>query len=195
MIDSDGFRPNVGIILSNGERQLFWARRVGQNAWQFPQGGIRRSESPQEAMFRELEEEVGLSPEDVEIVGCTKSWLRYRLPKRFVRRHCQPVCIGQKQIWFLLRLVGNEDRVRLDRHSKPEFDRWCWVQYWYPVREVVSFKRDVYSRALRELGCLLFPEGLPSQETIGQLRGSEPGGVLPGQGAEYRCRRQYRHKK
>lgn len=189
MIDSDGFRPNVGIILSNGDRQVFWARRVGQNAWQFPQGGIRRSESPEEAMFRELEEEVGLLPEDVELVGCTKSWLRYRLPKRFVRRHCQPVCIGQKQIWFLLRLVGTEERVRLDHHVKPEFDSWRWVQYWHPVREVVSFKRDVYSRALNELGSLLFPEGLPSREFAGQPRLRECDGNTAGPDTALRYRR------
>ncbi len=151
MIDSDGYRPNVGIILSNGEGKLLWARRIGQNAWQFPQGGIRSDETPEEAMYRELTEEVGLGSEHVEVIGATRGWLRYRLPKRLIRRNSKPVCIGQKQVWFMLRLLADENEVRLDLTSHPEFDHWCWVDYWHPVMEVVHFKRDVYSRALQEL--------------------------------------------
>ncbi|EIC22470.1 NTP pyrophosphohydrolase [Thiorhodovibrio frisius] len=159
LIDRDGFRPNVGIILCNGERRLFWGRRVGQNAWQFPQGGIQANETPQEAMFRELEEEVGLVARQVTLLGATRGWLRYRLPKRFIRRHCcGPTCIGQKQIWFLLRVDCNEDAFCLDHSSKPEFDAWRWVRYWSPLREVVYFKRRVYEQALIELQPLLYPE-------------------------------------
>ncbi|MBK1648743.1 RNA pyrophosphohydrolase [Rhabdochromatium marinum] len=159
MIDHDGFRPNVGIILCNGERRLFWGRRVGQNAWQFPQGGIQADETPREAMFRELGEEVGLTPQQVTVLGCTRSWLRYRLPKRFIRRHCcGPVCIGQKQLWFMLRVDCGEDGFCLDASAKPEFDAWRWVRYWSPLREVVYFKRRVYEQALIELQPLLYPE-------------------------------------
>ncbi|MEW8587371.1 MAG: RNA pyrophosphohydrolase, partial [Candidatus Thiodiazotropha sp.] len=103
MIDADGYRPNVGIILCNDNRQLFWGRRVGQDAWQFPQGGIKSDETPEQAMYRELREEVGLKAEQVEMMGATRNWLRYRLPERYIRRHREPLCIGQKQIWFLLR--------------------------------------------------------------------------------------------
>ncbi len=163
MIDADGFRPNVGIILVNDENRLFWGRRVGQNAWQFPQGGIKAKESPREAMFRELEEEVGLRPEHVEVLGETRRWLRYRLPKRFIRRHSHPVCIGQKQRWFLLRVNCAESDFCLDRCEKPEFDSWRWVSYWEPVRDVIYFKRRVYERALEELAPLLFPEGAPDR--------------------------------
>jgi len=95
VIDSDGYRANVGIVLSNSEGAVLWARRAGQDAWQFPQGGINADEDPEQAMYRELWEEVGLKPEHVEIVGVTRKWLRYRLPKRFIRRDSQPVCIGQ----------------------------------------------------------------------------------------------------
>lgn len=161
MIDLDGFRPNVGIILCNNAGQLFWAKRVGQNAWQFPQGGIREDETPKQAMFRELWEETGLQREHVEIVGVTQKWLRYRLPKRFIRRHSHPLCIGQKQRWFLLRLTSGEDSVCLDASRTPEFDGWRWVDYWEPVDEVVFFKRKVYKRALKELAPLLFPDGSP----------------------------------
>jgi putative (di)nucleoside polyphosphate hydrolase len=155
MIDADGYRPNVGIILSNGNGRVLWAKRIGQNAWQFPQGGIREGESAEEALYRELNEELGLLPEHVKVIGSTRNWLRYRLPKRFIRRHNNPVCIGQKQKWFILRLTASESLVRFDASDKPEFDGWRWVDYWYPLREVVFFKRDVYKRALRELSYLI----------------------------------------
>jgi len=170
VIDADGFRPNVGIILVNDENRLFWGRRVGQNAWQFPQGGIKRKESPREAMFRELEEEVGLKPEHVEVLGETRRWLRYRLPKRFIRRHSHPVCIGQKQRWFLLRVNCTESDFCLDRCAKPEFDHWRWVDYWAPVHDVIYFKRRVYERALEELAPLLFPNGAPARPPIREHR-------------------------
>lgn len=159
MIDSDGYRPNIGIIVSNDLGQVLWARRTGQNAWQFPQGGIKAHESPEQALYRELCEELGLEPADVEIMGSTRGWLRYKLPKRYIRRHCQPTCIGQKQVWYLLRLVGLESAVRLDTCAAPEFDRWKWVNYWHPSREVIFFKREVYRRALKELAPKLYDAG------------------------------------
>lgn len=166
MIDSEGFRANVGIILTNDEGSVFWGRRIGQNAWQFPQGGIRHHETPEQALFRELAEEVGLLPEHVELVGSTTRWLRYHLPRRLIRRNRKPVCIGQKQLWFMLRLVGDESDVRLDASDRPEFDDWRWVDYWKPVREVVFFKRRVYQRALQELAPLAFPEGAPEPPSM-----------------------------
>jgi putative (di)nucleoside polyphosphate hydrolase len=150
-VDADGFRPNVGIVLANDQGQVLWARRIGQDAWQFPQGGINRQESPEEALFRELDEEVGLKPGAVEIVACTSGWLRYRLPKRLRRYNSSPEFLGQKQKWFLLRMLGRDEDVRVDGSPKPEFDHWRWVSYWYPVGQVVAFKREVYRRALREL--------------------------------------------
>jgi putative (di)nucleoside polyphosphate hydrolase len=163
VIDSDGFRPNVGIILCNDQRKLFWAKRIGQDAWQFPQGGINENESPEEAMFRELDEEVGLKPDQVDVLGVTQDWLKYRLPRRYLRKNCDPVCIGQKQRWFLLRVLCNESDFCLDSSEKPEFDHWKWVKYWYPVDEVVYFKRNVYAQALNELAPILYPDGIPGQ--------------------------------
>ncbi|MDN5873606.1 MAG: RNA pyrophosphohydrolase [Salinisphaera sp.] len=154
MIDEDGFRANVGIVLTNACGDVLWAKRIGQNAWQFPQGGVRSGESPEQALYRELQEEVGLLPEHVRIIGCTSDWLRYRLPNRYVRRHRRPLCIGQKQKWYLLQLQAPETCVRFDSTEQPEFDGWCWVDYWQPVDEVVFFKRDVYRKALGELAPL-----------------------------------------
>lgn len=155
MIDEEGFRPNVGIIVANKVGDLLWARRIRQNAWQFPQGGIMPEETPEEALYRELYEELGLKQEDVAMIGCTRGWLHYRLPDRHVRRHVSPLCIGQKQKWFLLRLIGSEENVRFDRTSSPEFDRFRWVHYWYPLKQIIAFKRHVYRRALEELAPLL----------------------------------------
>jgi len=157
-IDSDGFRANVGIILTDGDGRLLIAGRAGRSGWQFPQGGVLQGESLEAALFRELEEEVGLAAADVDLLGKTESWLRYRLPKRYVRRDRRPLCIGQKQRWFMLRLVSDTDRLRFDSTDEPEFDRWRWVDYWRPVKEVVYFKRQVYVRALSELGSVAFPE-------------------------------------
>ena len=154
-IDAHGYRSNVGIVLANDRGQVLWARRVGgHDAWQFPQGGILRDESPETALYRELYEEVGVRRGSVEIVASTRGWLRYRLPKRYLHRNSRPTSaprfVGQKQKWFLLRLLGDDSLVNLECSRKPEFDHWSWVSYWYPLTKVVSFKRNVYRRALRE---------------------------------------------
>lgn len=155
MIDPDGYRPNVGIIVANGAGQVLWAKRVRQQAWQFPQGGIQYGESPEQAMARELHEELGLSPRDVQIVGCTAGWLSYRLPRHCIRRGRGQVCIGQRQKWFVLRLVGPEANVHFDATGEPEFDGWRWVNWWHPLSEIVEFKREVYRAALHELAPLI----------------------------------------
>lgn len=158
MIDSEGYRANVAIVLKNSHGQLFWAKRRGMDAWQFPQGGIKKNESVKSAMFRELKEETGLSPEHVRIIGCTQDWLRYRLPGKFIRRNRKPVCIGQKQIWYLLELMADESAVKLDACKSPEFDHWRWVDIREPVNQVVDFKRKVYRAALNELVAMMQPE-------------------------------------
>jgi len=161
VIDRDGFRANVGIVLMHGDGRLFIGRRSGGRGWQFPQGGMKRGELPEEALFRELGEEIGLKREDVEIIGRTRNWLRYRLPARYQRRDSRPRCIGQKQRWFMLRLKQADPQFRFDTTGEPEFDRWRWVDYWQPIREVIYFKRTVYARALHELGAQVFPKDLP----------------------------------
>ncbi|MEQ9450355.1 MAG: RNA pyrophosphohydrolase [Pseudomonadales bacterium] len=152
MVDADGFRPNVGIVICNRQSQVLWARRIGgHDAWQFPQGGINENEQPEEALFRELEEEVGLTAQHVQVIGQTRSWLRYRLPKKLRRHNSTPGFVGQKQKWFLLELTCAEGAIDMNGSPKPEFDGWRWVSYWFPLNQVIDFKREVYRRALKEL--------------------------------------------
>ncbi len=156
MIDIEGYRPNVGIVICNRKGQVLWAKRYGQNSWQFPQGGIKEGETPEQAMYRELYEEVGLSKKDIKILYASKHWLRYKLPKRLLRYDSYPICIGQKQRWFLVQLLTDEKNFNMNRSAIPEFDGWRWVSFWYPVRQVVSFKREVYRKAMKEFASVLY---------------------------------------
>jgi putative (di)nucleoside polyphosphate hydrolase len=151
VIDRDGYRPNVGIVICNRRNDVFWGKRVNQHAWQFPQGGIDPGESPESAMYRELREEVGLNPNHVRVLGRTREWLRYEVPPQWLRRDPRGNYRGQKQIWFLLRLIGRDCDVCLRATSHPEFDAWRWNDYWGTPGSVVEFKRDVYHKALTEL--------------------------------------------
>ena len=149
-LDKDGFRPNVAIVLSDGFGKVFLAKRIGQQAWQFPQGGVDPNESVEEALYRELYEEIGLRPEDVKVIQTTRRWLRYKIPPQFRRKTGEQVCVGQKQKWFFLRLESCVSKIRFDVTSEPEFDDWNWVTYWYPLNAVVTFKKGVYRAALKE---------------------------------------------
>jgi putative (di)nucleoside polyphosphate hydrolase len=151
MIDRDGYRPNVGMIITNDVNQVFWGKRVRQHAWQFPQGGIQHGETPEQAMYRELQEEVGLLPNHVKILGRTRDWMRYEVPINPNKRDTKSAYRGQKQIWFLLHLVGRDCDVCLRASSHPEFDAWRWNNYWLDINAVIEFKREVYTRALNEL--------------------------------------------
>ena len=158
MIDANGFRLNVGIILANDKGEVFWGRRVGvRDAWQFPQGGLQSYESILEAMYRELTEELGLTADDVEVLAHTPRWHYYHLPKHLRRYNQKPLCVGQKQKWFLLRLTSSEDNIRFDMADRPEFTDWRWVDFWYPVEKVIDFKRKVYQDVLQQFEPVLFP--------------------------------------
>jgi len=202
VIDPDGYRPNVGIVLMHADGRLFWARRVRRDGWQFPQGGMNTDETPLEAMYRELHEETGLLSNHVAVLGVTPGWLRYRLPPRAIRRNDKLVCIGQKQVWFLLQFTGQESDLKLDLTPKPEFDHWRWVDFWYPMENVVTFKRGVYTNALRHLAPfarqVAGPQAIPVRKFDPPRRhgarrkrphrersgGAGGGGAAPGRGRE-----------
>ncbi len=152
MLDRDGYRPNVGIVLANARDEVFWGKRVNQHAWQFPQGGIKHGETPVQAMYRELEEEIGLGAEHVRVLGRTREWLRYEVPEKWSKNEARATPYrGQKQIWFLLRMTGRDCDVKLRGSGHPEFDAWRWHDYWVPFEAVIEFKREVYRQALLEL--------------------------------------------
>src|SRR3990167_6927899 len=151
MLDRDGYRPNVGIVICNARNEVFWGKRIKEHSWQFPQGGIKHGETPEQAMYRELEEEIGLKADHVRILGRTRQWLRYEVREKWVRRDWRGSYRGQKQIWYLLRMVGRDCDVKLRATSHPEFDAWRWSEYWVPLEDVIEFKRGVYESALNEL--------------------------------------------
>lgn len=164
MLDREGYRPNVGIILLNTNNEVWWGKRVKEHSWQFPQGGIKYGETPEQAMYRELQEETGLRQEHVKVVGRTRNWLRYEVPPHFIRREIRGHYRGQKQIWFLLRMVGRDSDINLRMTNTPEFDAWRWHQYWVPLDVVIEFKRDVYLKALQELSRFLSPAPKPDNQ-------------------------------
>ena len=168
MIDRDGYRPNVGIVLCNRKNEVFWGKRVKEHSWQFPQGGIKHGETPEEAMYRELTEEVGLLRKHVRILGRTRDWLRYEVPDQWIRREWRGNYRGQKQIWYLLRLVGRDTDVSLRGSDHPEFDAWRWNEYWVPMESVIDFKRDVYKLALTELAPFLTREPRFTRGPVGK---------------------------
>ena len=131
-------------------------------------------------MYRELHEEVGLLPEHVRILGRTRDWMRYEVPQSWSKRESRGGYRGQKQIWYLLRLIGRDCDVCLRASSHPEFDAWRWNDYWLDINAVIEFKREVYTRALNEL-FVIFPL-LPSTVRIIVLVRSD---ILPQDVFEY----------
>jgi putative (di)nucleoside polyphosphate hydrolase len=176
MLDRDGYRPNVGIIIVNHRNEVFWGKRIKEHSWQFPQGGIKYGETPEQAMFRELYEETGLKEEHVRVIGRTREWLRYDVPREWIKRDIRGHYRGQKQIWFLVRLVGRDCDVRLRACDHPEFDAWRWHDYWVPLEAVIEFKREVYSQALNELSRLLFARKVENRYLRQRVRLEGEGG-------------------
>jgi putative (di)nucleoside polyphosphate hydrolase len=113
-------------------------------------------------MYRELREETGLLPGHVELLGSTPGWLKYRLPRRYQRQFSKPLCIGQKQVWFLLKFLAEDSVVDLAASREPEFSDYRWVDFWYPAENVIRFKRRVYRRALTLLEPLAGGSGADS---------------------------------
>ena len=165
MIDNEGYRANVGIVITNDKKQILLAKRYKENSWQLPQGGIDKGEDLFDALYRELDEEVGLSKEHVTVLAKTPKWLRYNLPNKYLRPNKKPHYVGQKQVWFLLKLDTSEDKIRLDGHEEIEFDDWKWVDYWSPIDAVISFKKDIYEDMLKALAPVLFENNhhIPSE--------------------------------
>ena len=151
LIFDDGFRANVGIVIFNKDRKVFFAKRKYQSGWQFPQGGIKLGESPKKAMYRELHEETGLQEKNIEVTYISNCWYEYRLPKRNIRKQRNGITvIGQRQKWFLLKFNDNPSLINLSSSSQQEFDSWKWVQPETAIKQVINFKRNVYEKVINE---------------------------------------------
>ncbi|SVC75148.1 uncharacterized protein METZ01_LOCUS328002 [marine metagenome] len=159
VIDQQGYRANVGIVLINNKKEIFFAKRKHQSGWQFPQGGIGIGESLKSAMYRELLEETGLTKDHVEVIYQSKTWYHYKIPKIHLRKPTNGSyqVIGQKQKWFLVKLNGSDASVNLTFDSKKnqEFDDWKWVDVSIPAKEVIWFKQNVYQKVLTEFQTFL----------------------------------------
>ena len=161
MIDKDGYRANVGIVIVNATNQVLLAQRIGSaHAWQFPQGGVDSGESPRQAMYRELQEELGLHASEVTYLTETPQWYAYEIPESYRRQGEHPVCVGQRQKWFLLTLAAEESCIRLSASDVlPEFSTWAWRDFFSPIDEVIYFKQAVYRQVLDFFWAYLHNEG------------------------------------
>ena len=143
------YRPCAGVVLVNDDGLVFAGRRIDNlgHAWQMPQGGIDAGETPRDAALRELGEEIGVSPDLVEVVAETPDWVRYDLPPELLGKVWKGRFGGQKQKWFLLRFKGGDGDIRIDT-AHPEFDRWQWMRAADMAAGIVPFKRGVYDQVI-----------------------------------------------
>ena len=149
--DDKPYRRGVGIVLLDGEGRVFVGRRKDTRtmAWQMPQGGIDRGETPREAAMRELKEEVGT--DKARIIAVSRSWLRYDLPARLRTKVWGGKYRGQEQKWFLMRYLGRDHDIDLAAHE-PEFNKWQWLPFDQLPKVIVSFKRPLYEAVVAEFG-------------------------------------------
>ena len=144
------YRLNAGMMLANERGRIFAGQRIDTpgDAWQMPQGGIDAGENPAGAALRELEEEIGVPPEQVTILAEMPEWLSYDLPVDLVPRIWKGRYRGQSQRWFLMRFLGQDAQINIAT-AHPEFSHWRWMQPDELLTHVVPFKRDVYGTVLR----------------------------------------------
>lgn len=150
--DLSRYRPNVAAAVFNSDGLVFIGKRIqrrGAYSWQMPQGGMDPNESPEDAVFRELAEETGMTKDMVHPLGCIQRWLVYDFPTDdrkggpMARRWC-----GQKQRWFAFRFVGREDDINLLADARPEFDAWRWERLFVLPTLVIPWKRSVYEEVV-----------------------------------------------
>ena len=153
--NNEGYRPNVAMVVINSTNKVLICRRKNTRTWQFPQGGIDNGEDIKKAMYRELSEEVGLSKDDVNLVGESEGTITYDIPKTIRSKVLGGKFKGQEQKWFLLKLKKDNSEIKLDNEAFPEFDKYEWVSFWQPLNRIVDFKREAYREALSELRFLI----------------------------------------
>ncbi len=147
--DQGKYRLGVGIMLINNDNKVFVGQRVQESSetWQMPQGGIDEGEGPDEAVMRELNEEVGSV--NIEIVAESRGWYSYDIPKELIPMWWDGKFVGQKQKWFLMRFLGNDKEININTEI-PEFINWKWVNIGELPNIIVPFKRKLYQSLIAE---------------------------------------------
>lgn len=149
----EGYRPNVGLMLIAADRRIFVGSRAGRSdAWQMPQGGIDKGESPIEAACRELREEVGTTK--ALLLRESAKWITYDVPEERRPPYWKGRWRGQAQKWFALAFIGADADIDIHAHDK-EFDAWRWVNAHELPSLIVPFKRTVYEAVLAEFDDLV----------------------------------------
>ncbi len=150
----EAYRPGVGAMLINKNNKVLICERIDskKDAWQMPQGGIDEGETPEQAVLRELQEEVGTN--NAEIIGRTSDWIYYDFPPHIVEKFGNQYR-GQRQIWFALRFLGTDSELDLNTYETPEFKSWKWVDIENICDSVIHFKRECYNRIIEEFSPLL----------------------------------------
>ena len=150
------YRPCVGLMVVNKRKNFFTPQRLDftSTAWQMPQGGIDGGEEALHAAYRELSEETSITENDVELLAVSRGWFSYDLPKELVSKLWNGLYRGQKQKWFLMRFIGNDDDINLNTEI-PEFSCWRWSTRQQLIESIVPFKKDLYRAVLKEFQPLL----------------------------------------
>jgi putative (di)nucleoside polyphosphate hydrolase len=147
--DLSRYRPNVGIVLMHADGRTWLGRRAGSPGpfnWQFPQGGVDAGEDLESAALRELREETGAT--SVALLGRTHDWIAYDFPPHHQRSKAARGWLGQKQMWFAFRFLGEDAEFDLTGHDEIEFDAWRWSPLDEALASVVAFKRETYRQVL-----------------------------------------------
>ncbi len=150
------YRLGVGMVLLNANNNVFVAQRIDNPgpAWQMPQGGIDKGEDPLAAVYRELEEETSIASAAVDLLASSKDWLSYDFPSDLAGKLWGGAFVGQKQMWYLARFVGQDQDINLET-DHPEFSAWQWVPFEKVPSLIVPFKRPLYDLIYSEFAPLV----------------------------------------
>ena len=147
-------RSGVGVVVLNKKNEVFVAKRIDnpKNYWQMPQGGVDHDEDYLVAAYRELREETGIK--NVELIKELDGFTTYKLPTNLLGIIWKGKYKGQKQKWFVMRFLGNDDEINI-KTKKPEFLDWKWIELDKITDLVVKFKLDVYKEIKKKVKNIL----------------------------------------